>query len=253
MTRTLGWIRQFHKPETAGAPQLLVFPHAGAGASAYRAFSKALSRAFDVAVFQYPGRQDRAGEPLLDSLPAIAAGAFGAFADSAHHRGTPVTTFGHSMGGWVSFEFARLAQARGVEISHLNVSASVAPHLAETKPPHPSDDEGLLAHLGALEGTDSAVFANPELMKFALPVLRADFAACDAYRCDADVTIGAPVRALGGEKDPVVSLADLYGWAQHTDDVEVTMFDGGHFFVDEHLDAITDLLTSATLPQHINR
>lgn len=74
MPRTLGWIRQFHKPDSPDNPPLLVFPHAGAGASAYRHFSKALSKNFNVIVFQYPGRQDRAAEAPLATLPEIAEG-----------------------------------------------------------------------------------------------------------------------------------------------------------------------------------
>ncbi|BDB41666.1 MULTISPECIES: thioesterase II family protein [Mycobacterium] len=242
MPRTLGWIRQFHKPESPGSPTLLVFPHAGAGASAYRAFSKALSSKFDVIVFQYPGRQDRAAEPPLGSLPEIAAGAFEEFARSDHNRGVPVAAFGHSMGGWVAFEFARIAEANGVDVAHLTVSAAVAPCNAANKPSHPETDEEILTHLAALEGTNSDVFGNRDLMRLALPVIKADYRACDAYACDEDVRISAPIHALGGDQDPIVTLGDLYGWGKHTDSVEVTMFDGGHFFLNEHTEAIAELL-----------
>lgn len=245
MPRSLGWVRQFHTPATSDASPLLIFPHAGAGASAYRNLSKALSPAFDVIVFQYPGRQDRAGEPALTSVPEIAAGAFAEFRRSAHHRGAPVATFGHSMGGWVSFEFTRLAEAAGIAVRQLTVSASVAPHLAATKPPHPTDDESLLERVSVLAGTNSTVFGNGDLMRLALPVLRADFSACDAYSCTDDVRIAAPIHVLGGEHDPAVTLADLYGWNHHADRVDVTMFDGGHFFVDDHVDAVARLLTTA--------
>lgn len=114
MDRKLGWIRQFHKPESPDAPLLLIFPHAGAGASAYRTLSKASSANFNVLVFQYPGRQDRAGEPALPTLSDIAAGAFAEFQSSEHNRRVPIHTFGHSMGAVVSFEFARLAEVAGL-------------------------------------------------------------------------------------------------------------------------------------------
>src|ERR1700743_2271472 len=85
LPRTLGWIRQFHEPASPESVPLLVFPHAGAGASAYRDFSKVLSAKFRVIVFQYPGRQDRAAEAALGSLQEIAAGAFGDFDSSDHN------------------------------------------------------------------------------------------------------------------------------------------------------------------------
>lgn len=245
MPRTLGWIRQFHQPAAPDNPPLLIFPHAGAGASAYRAFSKALSADFTVLVFQYPGRQDRAAEGLLGTLPEIAAGAFTEFAASAHHRGRPIVTFGHSMGAIVAFEFVRLAEAAGVDVRGLNVSATVAPCMAAGTPTHPQDDEALLNHLMALEGTDSSVLVNRDVMRLTLPVVKADFAAFDAYTCGEDVRVAAPVHAMGGDQDPYITLRDLYGWGRHTDSVKVTMFDGGHFYLNQHVDAIAQLLAES--------
>jgi surfactin synthase thioesterase subunit len=245
MPRTLGWIRQFHQPESPEALPLLVFPHAGAGASAYRGFSKKLSTKFKVIVFQYPGRQDRAAEASLTSLHEIAAGAFGEFRTSNHHRGVPIVVFGHSMGGLVAFEFVRLAEAQGIDVRHLNVSAAVAPSSAADKPPHPNGDEDILAHLAALEGTDANVFASHELMRLALPVIKADYEAFDAYACAKDVKIAAPIHAMGGDQDPYVTLGDLYRWGNHTDNAKVTVFDGGHFYLDSHIDAVAELLASS--------
>lgn len=244
MPRKLGWIRQFHQPGSAASPPLLIFPHAGAGASAYRALSKALSATFDVVVFQYPGRQDRAAEPLLESIPDLARGAFDEFSASAHNDGVPLVTFGHSLGAMVSFEFARLAEAQGIQVRQVYVSAAVAPCHAAAKPPHPADDEEILTHIATLEGTDSGVYGNRDLMRLALPVIKADYRAFDAYCCAETVRITAPIHALGGDRDPIVTLGDLYGWGKHTDTIEVTMFDGGHFFLDDHLDAVARLLAS---------
>lgn len=242
--RPLGWIREFHKPDSPDNPPLLVFPHAGAGASAYRNLSKALSRNFTVIVFQFPGRQDRAAETPLTSLTAIADGALDEFAKSAHNRGVPIFTFGHSMGGWVAFEFVRLAEARGIDVGRLNVSASVAPSNSAAKPPHPKNDDEILDYLAALEGTTADVFSNRDLMRLALPVIKADYQACDTYLCNENVKVAAPILALGGDQDPIVGLGDLYGWGKHTDAVEVTLFDGGHFYLNDHLDAVAELIAS---------
>jgi surfactin synthase thioesterase subunit len=244
MPRTFGWIRQFHQPAAPQNIPLLIFPHAGAGASAYRAFSKALSAHFTVLIFQYPGRQDRAAEPPSASLPEIAAGAFAEFRASEHHRG-PIVTFGHSMGAMVAFEFVRLAETAGVEVRRLNVSATVAPSMAAGTPTHPQDDEALLNHLMALEGTESSVMANRDVMRLTLPVVKADFAAFDAYTCADDVRVAAPIHAMGGDQDPYITLRDLYGWGKHTDSVKVTMFDGGHFYLNQHVDAIAELLAES--------
>lgn len=243
MPRPVGSIRQFHQPAAPECPPLLVFPHAGSGASAYRDFAKVLSARFTVIVFQYPGRQDRAAEPALPSVPAIAAGAYHDFAASEHGRTGPLVAFGHSMGALVAFEFVRLAEAGGIPVRQLTASAAVAPSLVAAKPPHPTDDEDILNHLAALQGTDTDVFASREVMRLALPVIKADYRAFDSYDCAADVKVTAPVHALGGEQDPFVTLADLYGWGKHCGAAQVTMFDGGHFFLQDHVDTVADLLS----------
>jgi surfactin synthase thioesterase subunit len=204
-----------------------------------------LSKKLKVIIFQYPGRQDRAAEALLDSLPKIAAGAFGEFSTSEHNRGVPIVTFGHSMGAIVAFEFVRIAEAQGIDVRQLNVSATFAPYRTADALPHPKDDEELLNHLLALEGTANDVLASRDLMKLALPVVKADFQAFHAYACAEDIKVAAPIHAMAGDQDPYITLGDLYGWGKHTTDtVKVTMFEGGHFYLNQHIEALAELLTS---------
>jgi surfactin synthase thioesterase subunit len=235
-------MRKFHNRDSTDRPTLLLFPHAGAGASWYRQFSKLLSDDFEVFAFQYPGRQDRAGEPPLTSLEDIAAGAFAEFVASDANNGTGITTLGHSMGALVSFEFARLAEAAGVTVRQLTVLAAVAPHRAAGKPPAPKDDEGLLDHLRWLGGTNADVIADPELVTMTFPVVKADHLAAETYSCEPTARIAARIQVIGGDQDPIVSMADLHGWREHGDDVDVTMFHGGHFFLLDHFSDIRELL-----------
>ncbi|WP_078291978.1 alpha/beta fold hydrolase [Mycobacterium sp. D16R24] len=253
MDRKLGWIRQFHKPESPDAPLLLFFPHAGAGASAYRTLSKAASANFNVLIFQYPGRQDRAGEPALLTLPDIASGAFHEFQSSENNRGLPIHTFGHSMGAVVSFEFVRLAEAAGLDVRQLTVSSAVAPANIADKPALPTDDDAVLAHMGALDGTNSAVMGNLDVMRMALPVMKGDYRAFNAYKCAEDVKVAARIHSIGGDQDPMITMRDLYGWGKHTNELDVTLFDGGHFFLNSQTEALAELLAAnaarADLPQ----
>lgn len=243
-----GWIRKFHKPDSPERLPLLIFPHAGAGASAYRILSKAFSAHYDVIIFQYPGRQDRAGEPALTSLQDIAAGAFAEFRMSNYNRDVPIVAFGHSMGALVSFEFVRLALAAGVDVRQLTISAAVAPSRAEYRKPTPEDDDELLDHLIMLEGINSDVLASREIMRLSLPAIKADHKASETYRCPETVRVATRIHAIGGDRDPIVSMADLYGWQRHGDDVEVTMFEGGHFYLHNHVAAIAELLAEQAHP-----
>lgn len=244
MGQSLAWSRQFHKPSAADNPTLLIFPHAGSGASTYRAFSKKLSETFDVVVFQYPGRQDRAREEAAETLPELANGALAEFSTSTFNRGGPITVFGHSMGAIVAFEFVRAAEAAGLDVRLLTVSAAVAPDCVEAQPNHPSSDDAILDHLETLNGTGAAVLGSREIMKMALPVIKKDYRAFDSYSCAAGVKVNARIHTVGGDDDPFITIADLRGWSRHSDSgVDVTVFDGGHFFLNDNIDEIAELLT----------
>ncbi len=204
-----------------------------------------LSEDYEVIAFQYPGRQDRAGEPPLTSLEEIAAGAFAEFVASDFNRGDSITTLGHSMGALVSFEFARLAEAAGVKVAQLTILAAVAPHRVASKPGAPKDDQGLLDHLRWLGGSHADVIADPELVTMTFPVVKSDHRAAETYSCDRSARIAARIQVIGGDQDPIVTMTDLQGWREHSDDVEVTMFAGGHFFLLDHIDAIAELLAES--------
>ncbi|MGV9740117.1 thioesterase II family protein [Nocardia farcinica] len=243
MARELGWLRQFQAPRTDSLPPLIVFPHAGAGASAYRAFAKTLAENFDVVVVQYPGRQDRAREAAAQTLPELAEGTLAAFRESAHHTGAPLTVFGHSMGAIVAFEFVRLAEAAGLPVRLLAASSAAAPGRIAELPGHPTEDEELLDHMTALNGTGAEVMGSRDVLRMALPVMKADYRAFDAYACPADVRIAAPVRVLGGDDDPFVAPRDLYAWSAHSSaEVAVTLFAGNHFYLNDHVEGIAELL-----------
>ena len=248
MPTPLGWIRQFQKPGSPAGPPLLIFPHAGSGASAYRAFSKLQSETFNTIVFQYPGRQDRVREPAAETLNELAEGAFAEFQTWYSDDGRPLTVFGHSMGSIVAFEFVRLAEAAGIDVRLLVVSAAVAADRVADLPPHPTDDQQLLDHLVSLEGTGDDVLASREVMKLALPVMKLDYRAFDAYSCAEGTVVNAEIHAIGGIEDPFIKPKDLYGWSRHsTKDVQVTVFDGGHFYVNEHAQGIAELLAPADI------
>ena len=143
------WVRRFHRCP-AGAPRLFCFPHAGGSAAYYFPFSRELAPGVDVLAVQYPGRQDRRHEPLIDSIPELADRVAEILAGLA---ASPFAFFGHSMGAIVAFEVAlRLRDYSGVSPTRLFVSGRRAP---STKRPRSAyDDASLIAEMRRLGGTD---------------------------------------------------------------------------------------------------
>ncbi|MEV6809980.1 thioesterase II family protein [Streptomyces sp. NPDC017248] len=222
------WLRDFHQPEP-GAPRLLCLPHAGGSASFYFPVSKALSPAVDVRAVQYPGRQDRLAEPPRDSIQDLAQGVFDALDEREE---TPLAVFGHSMGALVGFELARLLEKAGRPLSALFLSGRRGPSVERTETVHQGDDARLLEEVTKLDGTDSALLQDEEVLRMILPALRADYRAVETYRAAPGPRPGCPVVVMTGDADPRVTLDEARTWEQETDGpFEFHVYPGGHFYL----------------------
>lgn len=239
------WFRRFGDPEP-DALRLICFPHAGGAASAYQPLSRRLRPHVEVRAVQYPGRQDRRLEtPVADirELAGVVAGKLEA-GDEAGDAEAPFAFFGHSMGALVAYETARILQERGARPpQRLFLSARGAP--GPRRSPHDllPDDDAILAAVRRLGGTGVALFDDPELVAMVLPALRADYAALAAYSWTPREPLRTPVTVLCGDADPVVSVEEAAGWRAFTRaESELRVFPGGHFYLDQRLDDVAEVV-----------
>lgn len=224
--------------------RLFVFPHAGSGAAAYRAWAPHMPADVQLALVQLPGREARLAEPphtrmraLVDALvPQILP-----------HLDGPFAFFGHSMGAHVAFETARALRAQGHEPRHLVVSGNRAPHLPFPRPRiHHLPDERILAEFERLGGTPKEILADGQLMSLLLPVLRADLELCETYAFERGPPLSCALTAWGGARDPDVPHAALDAWREHTTGpFSSRLFDGGHFFLQEDRTRVLAALAEA--------
>lgn len=223
------WIRRFH-PASAPAPRLVCFPHAGGAASYYFPVSKALAPDVEVLAVQYPGRQDRRSEPCLNSVEEMAERALPGLRPWAAEA--PLTLFGHSMGASVAFEVARRLESEGTPARTLFVSGRAAPSRTRNEGVHALDDEDFLAALAALDEGTAAVLANEELLRMAMPSLRADYRAAETYTYRPGSDVSCPVVAMIGSDDPKVTADEANSWQEHTSGpFELHTFPGAHFYL----------------------
>jgi mycobactin phenyloxazoline synthetase len=235
------WVKRFTAAAARGS--VVVFPHAGGAAAAYRALAKALSaNDVDAFVVQYPQRADRRNDPAADSVGALARELFeaGDWASAA-----PLSLFGHCMGAVVAFEFARVAESNGVPVRVLWASAGQAPSTVAAYGPLPTTESGVLADMVDLGGTDPVLLEDEEFVELLVMAVQADYRALNAYSCGPDVRIGADIHALGGDRDHRISRETLAGWETHTSGrFTVSEFEGGHFYLNDHLDAVARLVSA---------
>jgi len=212
-----------------GPLRLYCLPHAGASASVYLRWQRALPDWISVHPVELPGRGRRLGEaPVTHFAELVAQLAHGLEAELAR----PYALFGHSMGAVLAFELARSASAQGKPPLALFVSGTTpgfrGRSIVELEP---RDDARLLSELRRLGGTRPEVFEHPELRELALDVFRADVALCRSYRRSEGSLLGCPVHAFGGAIDHPGPEA-LHEWQAHASrPITLDVFPGGHFFV----------------------
>ncbi|MFD7668428.1 thioesterase II family protein [Streptomyces sp. NPDC059788] len=234
------WARCYH-PAPDRPRQLVCFPHAGGSASFFFPVSAQLSPVAEVLSVQYPGRQDRRTETSPDSIEVMADQVYAALRGRLGSR--PTAFFGHSMGAMIAFEVARRLEADGGELTHLFASGRRAPSTHREESVHRRDDDGIVAELKLLSGTDAAVLGDEELLRMILPALRSDYTAVETYRCGPEVTIKAPITALTGDSDPKTTLEEAESWRAHTTGAfDLQVYPGGHFFVSSQAPAVLALL-----------
>lgn len=241
------WIRSF-RPVDRATVRLVCFPHAGGSASFFSPMARALPPHIGVLAVQYPGRQDRRSEPAVRDIRELAR-QIAPTLEPASATG-PLAFFGHSMGAVVAFETAReLRRLTGRSPVVLFASGRRAPSTVRDERLHLSGDEAIIAELKQLNGTDSAIFQDEELVRMVLPALRGDYQAIETYRCADDVTVDCPVRALIGDRDPRVTAEEARAWRRHTTgDFDLQLFEGGHFYLVPHAARVIDRIAAELTP-----
>jgi pyochelin biosynthetic protein PchC len=224
------WIRSFHRADRAPIT-LVCFPHAGGSASFFFALSRALSPSVEVLAVQYPGRQDRRNEPVIEDLGLLADKVYRALSGWTGRR---FAFFGHSMGASVAFEVARrMEQAGGPTPELFFASARRSPSLPTESRVRLMDDAGIVAELKRLSGTAAALFADPELMAAAIPALRGDYTAIESYIAEPTATLDCPVHVFIGDADPLTAPEQAEAWRDHaTGAFDLSLFPGGHFYLE---------------------
>lgn len=216
-----------------GKLALFCFPYAGGGTMMYRNWRDALPEVAVIAA-RLPGRESRLGEAPMQSMATLVA-ALGP--EIVPHLREPFAFYGHSMGAIVAFELIRWLRTNGLAMPRgLHVSAARAPQFRLNHKPGPEPDESaFLEELRRLEGMPREVLDNPELMRVALPALRADASLYRQYRYEPGEPLPVAIHAYGGASDPNIQRDHLERWRENTAaEFSAEQFEGGHFFIQSH-------------------
>lgn len=223
------WLRRPRESPQA-AVRLICLPHAGGSASSFRPWQYLLPPAIEAVTVQYPGREDRFGDTMVDTMPELVGAVVDAVVPLLDR---PYALLGHSMGSAVAYEVALECRRRGLAAPvRLFASGRPAPHHAKIDDVHRHGDERLAADLVRLGGTPPEVLADSELRAAVLRYVRNDYRLIETYRPTAADPLNVPVSVLVGAQDPECGEKAAATWESTTTaEVTVSAFDGGHFFL----------------------
>jgi medium-chain acyl-[acyl-carrier-protein] hydrolase len=230
------------KPKPGAQIRMVCLPYAGTGCWAFHGWIGKLPPWIELWVAELAGR-----DSLADRAPSVNLQEYASALSDAWlmQDAKDTVVFGHSMGALIAFELARALRRRSAPLPlALCLSGHRAAHLsARHAPIHALPEEQFLTELRDIQGIPDAVLANRQLTDFFLPVLRADFAACEVYRYRAEPPLDCHIVALGGINDPATSIEEVTAWRAHTRRrYRLRLFTGGHFFINAAREAVLDAL-----------
>lgn len=211
--------------------RLLTLPHAGAGASVFRAWGQGMPEPVAVCPVQPPGRERRYGEPPFSRVAPLVRELAGEISASVR---APYAVLGHSTGALCAYEVVReLRRTGGQSPVHLFVAGRPAPqHPMEHHEVAGLPAPELAAYLRELEGTPEVILSDHGLLRRMQPTLAADFAVSDRYTFEPDAPLDIPITAFAGRADPVAGEALMAPWTEQTvAGFRLHSLDGGHFAI----------------------
>jgi len=230
----------FVRPPGTHPARLFCFPYAGAGASAFSAWPDAVGDV-QVCPVQFPGRENRLGQPHHGTYENLAAELVGPLTPLLDR---PFALFGHCAGVLPAYETAlRLAELGLPEPACLVVSGRQAPHEPESDRMLTMTEDELRAELeSVIRGR--GIEPRPDVVDMGMAVLLSDLAADRAYHRVEPVRLGCPIVVVHWQDDPSVRVEELEGWRRYADSVEVHVVRGGQHDFTTAPAELRELLTS---------
>jgi surfactin synthase thioesterase subunit/3-oxoacyl-(acyl-carrier-protein) synthase/NAD(P)-dependent dehydrogenase (short-subunit alcohol dehydrogenase family) len=216
--------------------RLFCFPYAGGAAHGYRSWREGVGDDVEVWAIELPGRGARRSDSLMTRVPEIVDALVPALSPLLDR---PFAFFGHCLGAIVMYETARcLSRRRGLVPRELFVSGAPAPQLYLIPQVYGRSDERFREVLELIRFANSEpLFRDAELLRRALPAVRADFEAAAAYRftptSEDDGVLDAPITAFGAWDDVFAPHSSIEPWRERSRaEFSLFMRPGEHYFIE---------------------
>lgn len=224
---------------------LVLLHHAGGSASFFAPLVKALPPHIEPLALELPGRGRRWREPLTTSIDE----AVGSLLDPVSRIGGKFAIFGHSLGAYVGLALATRLEEEGTRsrCRLLFASANAAPSAAVLpftgSPLLTSDEEIFEITNKSGGGLSPQVLEHPDLRRRSADLLRADFAVSESFLSKQRRTVTEADLVVCCGTEDIFTEDQLTPWRHNsTQSTEFHMFPGGHFYLEQNVPALAELV-----------
>lgn len=212
-------------------PQIFILHYAGGNMYSFQALVEKLRPVFEVESLELPGRGRRIREALLQTKTEAVADLLKQI--RSRRTKAPFMIFGHSMGATLGFAIVHQLELSGDAPFCFIASGNAGPNVKERNNYSQLPQEEFFNKLREMGGITSELSANPELLDFFEPILRADFALLERAEEKISYKINTPIHAIMGSTEEYVE--HIENWGNYTTgQFEHETLPGNHFFVFDH-------------------
>lgn len=232
------WIARNKAVENPRA-RIFCIPFAGGTSAVFRAWQENFPADIEVCPLNLPGRGGRMREPSYRRMNDLLAG----MADGiTPFLDVPFAVLGHSLGALMAYELTAFLRRNGrPDPVRLFVCGARGAQIPDPYPPihHLPPDRFVQQMQLRYAGIPAEVVAEPDLLALLLPPLQADLELFETYAYAPQPPLACPISVFGGRRDSRLDREQYQAWQELTEaPIAITMFEGGHFFIQEHGPAV---------------
>ncbi|WCF06621.1 alpha/beta fold hydrolase [Paenibacillus thiaminolyticus] len=227
--------------------RIYCFPYAGGSSSTFLKWRRHLSPYLDLRPVELQGHGSLMSTSCFIHMEDMITDIYERI--GAELREEPFILLGHSMGSLIAWELASfIREHEDLHPYHLFLSGMKPPHLRDREevPLHQLERQEFKDAVARLGGMPHEMIENDALFEQFEPILRADFQLCDNYKFKGPLhKINCGITAFGGLQDDI-SRAELEQWRLYGDYFQLRMYEGGHFFIDQHFNEMAAIINQTS-------
>ena len=207
---------------------LYCFHDAGASSTLYDNWEE-LHPAVELRAIELPGRGARSGEEMFTDMTELVKVLAKEIYD--HNQNKSFAFFGHSMGGAIAFEIAKVFRENNQPLPEMIFTSSTPALFSYDRNDltNKMTDEELI---GRFPHLSKESIPDEDLRQSLIAIMRSDLKLLDSFKYAHEAPFNFPIVSLRGNEDPGVSLEQVKRWNEETTlPHEVIGRPGGHRYL----------------------